>query len=168
VGDRVAREEHEKVGEDIPPAARRADCRVAEGEELVDGVRLRYQRLQGAETEDSLTIALPDAGVIIVQDLVYNGAHAFLGEKRFDSWRAALGATRALPYDVVLPGYGRPGGKALYGEMARYLDTAQGALASADGAAAFRARMVAQFPEYDGLKVLDHQLRFLFPDAAHA
>jgi hypothetical protein len=27
--------------------------------------------------------------------------------------------------------------------------------------------MIDRFPNYGGLKVLDHQLRFLFPEAAH-
>ena len=130
-------------------------------------MRLEFQRLKGAETEDALTIALPDAGAIIVQDLVYNQAHPFLGERRFDSWRAALRAYQALPYEVVLPGHGVPGRKALYGEMLRYLDVAEEALTAARAPSEFRQRMIDRFPNYGGLKVLDHQLRFLFPEMAH-
>ena len=114
-----------------------------------------------------MTIALPDAGAIIVQDLVYNQAHPFLGERRFDSWRAALRAYQALPYEVVLPGHGVPGRKALYGEMLRYLDVAEEALTAARAPSEFRQRMIDRFPNYGGLKVLDHQLRFLFPEMAH-
>jgi glyoxylase-like metal-dependent hydrolase (beta-lactamase superfamily II) len=168
VGDRVAREEHQKVGDDVPSAMRQPDRRIAEDEEVVDGVRLQYRLLQGAETADALTIALPDAGAIIVQDLVYNRAHPFLGERRFDSWRAALHAHRTLPYDIVLPGHGRPGAKALYDKMLGYLDAAEQALAHAEGAAEFRRRMIELFPDYGGVKVLDHQLRLLFREGAHA
>jgi hypothetical protein len=32
----------------------------------------------------------------------------------------------------------------------------------------FRERVIDRFPDYGGLKVLDHQLRFLFPEAAEA
>jgi glyoxylase-like metal-dependent hydrolase (beta-lactamase superfamily II) len=138
VGDRVAREEHEKVGDDIPTTARRPDRRIVEGSENIEGVRLQYRRLQGAETVDAVTIALPDAGAVIVQDLVYNRAHPFLGERRFDSWRVALHAYRSLPYDIVLPGHGQPGGKALYDEMLGYLDAAEQALAHAGAATEFR------------------------------
>jgi glyoxylase-like metal-dependent hydrolase (beta-lactamase superfamily II) len=167
VGDRVAHEERQKVGDDIPATARQPDRRIAEGAETVDGVRLELRCLKGAETEDALTIALPDAGAIIVQDLVYNQAHPFLGERRFDSWRAALRAYQALPYEVVLPGHGLPGGKALYEEMLRYIDVAEEALEVAHAPSEFRERMIDRFPNYGGLKVLDHQLRFLFPEAAH-
>jgi glyoxylase-like metal-dependent hydrolase (beta-lactamase superfamily II) len=71
---------------------------------------------------------LPDAGAVIVQDLVYHHAHPFLAERRFNSWREALRAYQALPHEVVLPGHGLPGGKALYEEMLRYLDVAEEAL----------------------------------------
>jgi glyoxylase-like metal-dependent hydrolase (beta-lactamase superfamily II) len=167
VGDRVAQEEHQKVGDDIPATARQPDTRVAEGVEIVDGVKLELRRLKGAETEDALTIALPDAGAIIVQDLVYNQAHPFLSEQRFDSWRVALRAYQALPYEVVLPGHGVPGRRALYDEMLRYLDVAEEMLKAARAASEFRGRMIDRFPDYGGLKVLEHQLRFLFPEAAH-
>src|ERR1700691_4302197 len=55
-GDRVAREEHYKVGDDIPNVARRADCYISEGEEVLDGVRIEHRRLRGAETEDALVV----------------------------------------------------------------------------------------------------------------
>jgi glyoxylase-like metal-dependent hydrolase (beta-lactamase superfamily II) len=166
-GDRVAQEEREKVGDDIPGTARQPDRRLAEGAEIVDGVRLELRRLKGAETEDALTIALPDAGAIIVQDLVYHHAHPFLAERRFDSWRAALRAHQELPYEVVLPGHGLPGGEALYEEMLRYLDVAEEALKATRAPSEFRERMIDRFPDYGGVKVLDHQLRFLFPEAPH-
>ena len=120
VGNRVAREEHEKTGADIPAEARQPDRLVDEGQEIIDGVCLEHRLLSGAETEDALTLALPDAGAIIVQDLVYNHTHLFLGERHFDSWRAALKQYRELPYDIVLPGHGLPGDKALYDGMIDY------------------------------------------------
>jgi hypothetical protein len=110
-----------------------------------------------------LTIALPDAGVIIVQYVVYNQAHPFLGERRFESWRTALRAYQALPYEVVLPGHGLPGGKGLYEEMLRYLDVAEDTLKKARA----HERKIDRFPNHRGVRVLDHQLRFLFPEAPH-
>lgn len=162
-GDRVAREEHEKVGDDIPVAARRVDKHVAEGEEIVDGVRIDYRRLKSAETEDALVVVLPDVGAAIVQDLVYDRSHLFLGERDFDGWRAALREYRALPYDVVLPGHGLPGDKTLYDAMIAYLDFAEDTLKSSATADEFQKRILDRFPNYGCHKVLSHQLRFLFP-----
>jgi glyoxylase-like metal-dependent hydrolase (beta-lactamase superfamily II) len=162
VGDRVAREEHEKVGDDIPIHARQPDGRIAEGEETVEGLRIEHRRVRGAETEDALVVALPDAKAIIVQDLVYNHCHLFLGEHRLDGWRAALREYRDLPYDIVFPGHGAPGGKALYDEMIAYLDFAEAALKQSTSATEFKRRILERFPDYGAVKVLDHQLRFLF------
>jgi glyoxylase-like metal-dependent hydrolase (beta-lactamase superfamily II) len=162
VGDRVAREEHEIVGDDIPAAARRPDRYIEEGEEVVDGMRIEHRRLRGVETEDALIVALPDANTIIVQDLVYNRAHLFLAERRLDGWREALRQHRDLPYNCVLPGHGLPGGKPLYDEMIDYLDFAEGALARSSTAVEFKQSLLRQYPDYGCAKVLDHQLRFLF------
>ena len=167
VGDRVAQEERQKVGDDIPATARRPDRRIAKGNKILDGVRLELQRLNGAETEDALTIALPDAGAIIVQDLVYNQAHPFLGERRFDSWRAALRAYQALPYEAVLPGHGLPGQRRCTGKCFVISMSRRRRSKAARAPSEFRERMIDRFPNYGGLKVLDHQLRFLFPETAH-
>src|ERR1700677_5173785 len=164
-GDRVAREEHEKVGDDIPTVARQPDRHVAEGEEVLDGVRIEHRRLRGAETEDALVVGLADAGAIIVQDLVYDHSHLFLGERDFNGWRAALRDYRALPYDIVLPGHGLPGGGRLYDEMIAYLDFAEKELQNSATAPEFKRRVLDRFPDYGCRKVLDHQLRFLFPAA---
>lgn len=161
-GDRVAREEHEKVGDDIPDYARKVDVIVEVGEHDVDGSTIIHRLLKSAETEDALVVALPDASAIIVQDLVYNGSHPFLGERAFASWKAALKEHRELPYDIVLPGHGVPGGKDLYDETLDYLEFAEVALSESKNAGEFRAKVVERFPHYRGLKVLDHQMRFLF------
>jgi glyoxylase-like metal-dependent hydrolase (beta-lactamase superfamily II) len=162
VGDRVAREEHEKVGDDVPGTARQPDRLIAEGVEFIDRIGLEYRRLRGAETEDALIVAFPDAGTIIVQDLVYERAHPFLGERGFDGWRSALKEYRSLSYNTVLPGHGAPGGKGLYDGMMQYLDFAETALKQSATADDFRQRILKRFPDYGCRKILDHELRFLF------
>jgi glyoxylase-like metal-dependent hydrolase (beta-lactamase superfamily II) len=161
-GDRVAREEHDKVGNDIPATSRQPDRRIAEGDEVVDGVLIEYRRLCGAETEDALVVGLPGAGAIVVQDLVYDHAHLFLGERHFDGWRTALREYRSLPYGIVLPGHGAPGDKRLYDAMIVYLDFAEKALAQSTTPTEFRTKILGRFPDYGCRKILDHELRFLF------
>ena len=108
-------------------------------------------------------IGLPDHGVLITQDLIYNGVHVFIGEQAFDNWGVALKTYRALPYERILPGHGAPGGPELYDGMARYLSVARGALTQASGPADFKQRLIAAFPEFSGRALLDHETRFLFP-----
>src|SRR5262245_12694156 len=133
---------YEKAGNDIPDRARKIDVPIDEGEETVDGVRLVYRHLRHSETEDALTIGLPDATAIIVQDLVYNRAHVFLGERRFESWRAALTEYRTLPFTTVLPGHGVPGGPELYDRMGDYLDYAETALEASTDKTDFKRRLL--------------------------
>jgi hypothetical protein len=47
--------------------------------------------------------------------------------------------------------------------MIDYLDFAEDALATTATAPEFRQQMISRYPGYGCLKVLDHQLRFLFP-----
>ncbi|WP_084801102.1 MBL fold metallo-hydrolase [Bradyrhizobium sp. Tv2a-2] len=162
-GGRVASEEHEKIGADVAVIARQPDHQIEASDETIDGVHVEHRLLRGAETEDALTIAIPDEGKIIVQDLVYNRAHVFLGERRFDTWRASLQAHRDLPYREVFPGHGKPGDKTLYEEMEDYLDYSEEALHKSTTANDFKQRILDRFPNYGCGLVLDHQLRFLFP-----
>ncbi|MEI9998173.1 MAG: hypothetical protein WDO13_02865 [Verrucomicrobiota bacterium] len=47
--------------------------------------------------------------------------------------------------------------------MEEYLKYAENALAQAKKPADFKKRMLERFPGYAAAKVVDHQLRFLFP-----
>lgn len=163
VGDRIAVEEHEKLGDLIPTRTERPNHIVTPGIDIIDGVRLEFLHLEHAETEDALMVGLPDHGVLITQDLIYDRVHVFIGEHAFDSWAAALQNTQALDYDTLLPGHGSPGGPELYGAMQHYLDTARDALSKTDSGAELKSRLIAAFPNHRGRVLLDHQMRFLFP-----
>jgi glyoxylase-like metal-dependent hydrolase (beta-lactamase superfamily II) len=163
VGDRVAAEEHAKLGEIIPKRAERPSRIVAPGVEAIEGTRFEFLSLKHAETEDALMIGLPDQRILITQDLIYNGVHAFIDEQAFDSWGAALNRYRALPYDRILPGHGAPGGAELYGAMAHYLSVARAALIEASDPADLKRRLISAFPDFSGRALLDHEMRFLFP-----
>jgi glyoxylase-like metal-dependent hydrolase (beta-lactamase superfamily II) len=163
VGDRVAGEEREKHGGLIAARAERPDRIVVPGTETVDGVRFEFLHLEHAETEHALMVGLPEHGILITQDLIYDRVHVFLGEHAFDSWAAALQATQALNYDTLLPGHGSPGGPELYCAMSRYLTTARDAFSRSSSGAELKAHMIDAFPNHRGRVLLDHQMRFLFP-----
>ena len=87
VGDRIAAEEHEKLGDVIPLHAERPSRIVSPGIEVVDGVRFEFLHLRHAETQDALMVGLPDHGVLITQDLPYNDVHVFIDERPAKSGR---------------------------------------------------------------------------------
>jgi glyoxylase-like metal-dependent hydrolase (beta-lactamase superfamily II) len=163
VGDRIAAEEHAKHGDVIPLRAERPSRIVQPGIETIAGARFEFLHLEHAETQDALMVGLPDHGVLITQDLLYNSVHVFIGERAFDGWSAALRRARALDYDVLLPGHGSPGGPELYRAMLEYLDAAREALAGSNDGAELKSRLIEAFPHHRGRALLDHQMRFLFP-----
>jgi glyoxylase-like metal-dependent hydrolase (beta-lactamase superfamily II) len=168
VGDRIASEEREKHGDLIAPRAEQPDHIVAPGLETIEGARFEFLHLEHAETADALMVGLPDRGILITQDLLYNGVHVFVGEHAFNSWGAALQRTQALDYDTLLPGHGSPGGPELYATMLQYIETAHDAYLKSNSGAELRARMIAAFPQHRGRVLLDHQIRFLFPKTGQA
>ena len=62
----------------------------------------------------------------------------------------------------MLPGHGPAGGVELYDQMRDYLDFAEDALATVGNAADFKRSLLERFPNHGGIKLVDHQLRFLF------
>jgi len=146
----------------VPPSA----------EQTLDGVRLRFEAVADAETDAQLTMALPDAGVLISQDVLYNGVHMFLGEHAFDSWRAAITRLEALPYETVIPGHGLPrgnwlpSGRGIFTANREYLTVAARAFAEATGPADLNRRLEAAFPSYGGTAMQGLQNFYLYPSAS--
>jgi len=163
VGDRVAAEENEKCGDIIASRAERPNQIVHPVEETIDGTRIESIRLQHAETEDALMIALPDHEVLITQDLIYNRVHAFVGEKAFDTWSGAVEKYRKRSYERILPGHGAPGGPELYDGMLHYLSAVREEFSEAGDGEDLKRRLFAAFPDYEGRLMVDHEMRFLFP-----
>lgn len=165
VGDRVAREEHEKFGQDAPKRAQRPLHVVEPGTESIDSIPIEFIHLQHAETQDALMIAFPAHGILITQDLVYNRVHAMVGEKAFEPWTDRLEKAEDESYHKVLPGHGAPGGKELYRNMRHYLSIARDLYARAEDGEDMKNKMIHAFPDYGGVGMLDQQKRFLFPAA---
>lgn len=163
IGDLIACEEHAKHNSVIPDHAEKPSETVLPGEEMIGGTPFIFMELRHAETEHALVVGLPEQGVLITQDLLYNRVHVFLGEKSFATWHEALDRYEALPYTKILPGHGAPSGKDLFTNMREYLTTAKKEYLANDTAEAFVERMRAAFPTHDGDVLLHHQLRFLFP-----
>jgi glyoxylase-like metal-dependent hydrolase (beta-lactamase superfamily II) len=162
MGDRMAAQEHARLGNAVPTRATIPDRVVVPGTEIIDGVHFEFRVLENAESEDALALALPEEDVIIAQDLLSNRVHLFLGEQRFDGWAAALEEYEKLPYRTVLAGHGLPGGKELYNATLSYLAAAESALAGAADGEDLKLRLIRKFPDYDGIVILDRQKAALF------
>ena len=154
------------------PMSRPVDHALPPGqEETLDGVLLRFEAVPNAETDSQLAIALPGAGVLISQDVLYNSVHLFLGEHAFDAWQAAITTLEALPYETIIPGHGLPrgdglpAGRSIYAANREYLTVAARAFAEAAGPADLNQRLQAAFPSYGGTAMQGLQNFYLYPEA---
>ena len=146
-----------------PPLARPVDCVAEPGEEVINGVRLSFQRVLDAETSEQLTIGLPEQGILLAQDVVYHQVHSFIGEQNFATWSMALDLLGSWPYHTVLPGHGLPGGRQLYAAARAYLATAAAEFAAAAGADDLNRRLEAAYPTFAGCAMQGLQNFYLYP-----
>jgi glyoxylase-like metal-dependent hydrolase (beta-lactamase superfamily II) len=154
------------------PMSRPVDHALPPGqEETLDDVPLRFEVVANAETDSQLAIAVPGAGVLISQDVLYNGVHLFLGEHAFDAWQAAITTLEALPCETIIPGHGLPrgdglpAGRSIYAANREYRTVAARAFAEAAGPADLNQRLQAAFPSYGGTAMQGLQNFYLYPEA---
>ena len=128
---------------------------VEPGEEVVDGLSYKYQLVSSAEAEEHLLIVLPEIGVIIAQDLVYNRVHLYLGIQQFAGWRKAVEGLESLNgYDLILAGHGLPATSAVYAEMKIYLEAAQKAFRGTATPKSVKETLEQAFPEFGSVGLL--------------
>jgi glyoxylase-like metal-dependent hydrolase (beta-lactamase superfamily II) len=126
----------------------RVERTVAAGEETVAAVLFRYDLVRDAEADEILTIELPEAGVFVGSDLVYNDVHHYLGHAGFARWIATNEAiaNRLARGTLVLGGHGAPTTPAVLRRTADYLRRAQRAFDRTADAATIEADLKAAFP----------------------
>lgn len=158
----VARGDSElPTGQVIPVADFTPSVDLAPGTEVVDGIPFLLEAVSGGEAADELLVKLPEQGVLVAQDLVYNDVHLYLGNNDITGWQQAVGALAAdSGYDTVLAGHGLPTGPEVYEEVRRYLADARELLG--DDPDAYKTAIVDRYPSYAGPFLIDIANRSLF------
>ncbi|MER7482570.1 MBL fold metallo-hydrolase [Streptomyces sp. NPDC126510] len=131
------------------------------GTEVIDGVPFVFEAVSGGEAADELLIKLPEQGVLVAQDLVYNDVHLYLGNNDITGWQQAVDALAAESgYDTVLAGHGLPTGPEVYADVHRYLADARELLG--DDGDAYKKAIVDRYPAHVGPFIIDIANRSLF------
>ena len=78
-----------------------------------------------AHTPGDLCVYAPALGVLVAGDLVSTGYHPNLEDSDPAGWRAALERLRLLPFWVLVPGHGMPGGREAVEKQLAYFDRAR-------------------------------------------
>jgi len=135
---------------------------IVPGSEEIDGVTFIFERATDNEAPVSLVVKLPELGAAIVQDIVYNDVHLFIAGPT-TGWKAALKAVKAeAGYDLILPGHGAPGSKALVDKDLAYLDAVDSILAQAKTAAEYKDKILKAYPDHGGAALIDIYLPYLY------
>lgn len=153
------------VGEnEVPPEVHPVSGELELGDLTVDGVTLNIENVTNAEAVDSLVIRIPDAGVVVVQDLIYNNMHFFPGVDRANWITVLEGLRTGLDgYDTVLPGHGLPTTRGELDTAIQYLTLANNAVAETGDADGVTEALQAAYPAYEGAGILQFWTQFLQP-----
>lgn len=119
-----------------------------------DGVEVRIAEVKDAEAPVTLTFHIPEAGLVIAQDLLYADAHAFpLGNT--ENWKAGLRAIGALEgLKVIGAGHGLPAAPGALDDAVAYLEFREEVIAASAGAEAAVAALSEAYPNYGAELIL--------------
>jgi glyoxylase-like metal-dependent hydrolase (beta-lactamase superfamily II) len=141
--------------------------------EKLIGLDFVYERVVNGEADVQLLVKVPELKTLIVQDLVYNNMHHFIGQNRlaaealpaFDGWIAAMRNIKSEnpAAELILVGHGVPSGPAAIDETIAYLVKAKGVFAAAKDRADLRQAMESAFPALDGIRYIDISSGYLYP-----
>ena len=125
----------------------------ADGFEL-EGVRLLPIEVGHTDTDATTILHVPQTGLLVAGDAVYNGVHPYLtesgGATGIDEWLAALDIAEALSPATVIAGHKDPrltDDPSQIQATREYLTDARRLLESSDSAGAFYAAMLALHPD---------------------
>jgi glyoxylase-like metal-dependent hydrolase (beta-lactamase superfamily II) len=125
----------------------------ADGFEL-EGVRLLPIEVGHTDTDATTILHVPQIGLLVAGDAVYNGVHLYLtetgGVTGIDAWLAALDVAEALSPATVIAGHKDPrlaDDPSQVQATRRYLTDARRLLESSDSAESFYSDMLALHPD---------------------
>jgi hypothetical protein len=130
------------------------------GEETIGNVKFIFEKSLNNESAVSLVIKLPELGVYIAQDIVYNKIHLFI-EGDTKGWESALGKImKEKTYKIILSGHGKEGGVELLKANLDYLAFVNGTILKSKNKEEFKAAVIKKYPEYGGEQLVDIYLNF--------
>jgi len=151
----------DKVYPGIPPSPVTA-VTVPGARFTLEGHDLVIVEVGHADTDDNSVLHVPDLGLVVAGDVIYNGAHMYLGEGvvvgGFGPWRAAIDKVEALgPRHIVAGHQDRQlddDAERTIAETRQYLDDADELLRSETTAVGFFSAKIERYPNHLARTVL--------------
>ena len=127
-----------------------------------------------ADADDNSVLHVPDLGLVIAGDVIYNGVHMYLGQSAvggFGPWRDAIDKVEALGPRHIVCGHQNSelGGdaKRTIAETRQYLDDADELLRTENTAVGYFNAKIERYPDYLGRLILWVTARALYGVREH-
>jgi glyoxylase-like metal-dependent hydrolase (beta-lactamase superfamily II) len=151
----------DKMYDDIPEAPVTA-VTVPDNRFTLEGHELRIVDVGHGDSDDSSVLHVPDLGLVVAGDVIYNGAHQYVGDALgpdgLAPWRAAIDNVEALAPRLIVSGHlNRLGDDDAVRQIAatrRYLDDAEAALKTETTARGYFDHLIELHPDYAGQLIL--------------
>ena len=122
-----------------------------------------------ADADDNSVLHVPDLGLVVAGDVIYNGVHMYLGQSAvggFGPWRAAIGKVEALvPRHIVCGHQNRrldDDAERVIAETRQYLDDAEELLRTENTEVGYFNAKIERYPDHLGRLILWVTARALY------
>ncbi|MBX9749611.1 MAG: MBL fold metallo-hydrolase [Roseococcus sp.] len=135
----------------------------APGAVRLAGVDLVIAYVADTEAPEIMTVEIPGAATVIVQDIFYNRVHAYVS-RQLDTWIEVLRGLQGRGEVTFLVGHGEPATAREIPRLIAYLEAVRPLVAAATpDRAAIVAEMVRRFPDYAAPELLALSLSHMPP-----
>jgi glyoxylase-like metal-dependent hydrolase (beta-lactamase superfamily II) len=146
---------------DIPPSPVTA-VTVPGNRLTLEGHELAIVEVGATDMADTSVLHVPDLGLVVAGDVVYNGVHMYLAHSAvaggFGTWRAAIDKVEALEPRHIVAGHQNEqlddDARRTIAETRRYLDDAEELLRTESTAVGFFNAKLERYPKHLGRTVL--------------
>ena len=164
----------EQLYQGIPPSPVTA-VTVPGNRFTLEGHDLMIVEVGHSDSDDSTVLHVPDLGLIVAGDVIYNGVHMYLGASAvagsFGAWREAIDKVEALEPRHIVTGHQNSklddDASRTIAQTRQYLDDADELLATETTALGFFNAKVERYPDYLGRFVLWVSARVLYGVREH-
>ncbi|MBF4472566.1 hypothetical protein [Flavobacterium sp. HJJ] len=159
-GQQVLEQRQKQFGPIIAKSLNRPTHVQKTGKEVIDGVTFIFEESLNNEDAASLVIKIPEIKANILQDIVYNKTHLFISGNT-EGWRKAIKKEESeKKYTLILPGHGKPTDPSIFQTDLKYLDFVDKTLESSKSKEEYKAKLLAEYPDYGGDHLIDIYLTY--------
>ena len=163
----------DKLYQGIPPSPVTA-VTVPDNRFTLEGHGLVIVEVGHTDSDDTSVLQVPDLGLVVAGDAIYNGVHMYLGQSAvggFGAWRDAIAKVEALEPRHIVAGHQNSrlddDAKRTIAETRHYLDDAEELLQTENTATGFFDAKIARYPDHLGRMVLWVSARALYGVREH-